>query len=62
MILIAIASVTVICMSFVKSAQITTNNIFTPMLENSDEDFIKFKAAFQYSKANVLSTTKAQWQ
>ena len=62
MILVAIASVTVICMSFVKSAQITTNNIFTPILEKFRRGFIKFKAAFQYSKANVLSTTKAQWQ
>lgn len=58
MILIAIASVTVICMSFVKSAQITTNNIFTPMLEKFRRRFYKIQGGVSIFKGECFKHYK----
>ena len=58
MILIAIASVTVICMSFVKSAQITTNNIFTPILEKFRRRFYKIQGSVSIFKGECFKHYK----
>ena len=58
MILIAIASVTVICMSFVKSAQIRTNNIFTPMLEKFRRRFYKIQGSVSIFKGECFKHYK----